>query len=338
MNHTLDGYRAALTTVVFLDRSDRVRLDVTGPDRAKFLHNLTTNDIKRLPEGQGMEAFVTSPQGKTLGYVALLATDDRVIVRTDPGGVDHVLPHLRKYGIFDDVAIDDLTATTFEYHLAGSAAEDLLRLAGCELPEAGELRHRVSAIDGKPVRIVRESPLGVPGVSVMGDLASAEEVQRALRSAGIASGLVDLDPATADALRIEAGTPVFGRDVTPDNLPQEIARDERAINFVKGCYLGQETVARIDALGHVNKLLRGLRVAGGEHDVPPPGSEIESDGKTAGTVTSSAFSPGLGCPVALAMIRTTRAEAGTAVFVVNGESKQAAVVCDFPMNRERRLP
>jgi folate-binding Fe-S cluster repair protein YgfZ len=88
MPPTPEAYRAVTNGVGFLDRSDRVRLDVTGPDRAKFLHNLTTNDVKRLAPGRGCEAFVTSPQGKTMSYVTLLAGADRIVVRADPGGME----------------------------------------------------------------------------------------------------------------------------------------------------------------------------------------------------------------------------------------------------------
>src|SRR5262245_27548593 len=100
------------------ERSDRVRLEVTGPDRAKFLQNLTTNDIKRLATGRGCEAFVTSPQGKTIAYTIVLACEDRIVVRADPSGAQLALPHFQKYGVFDDVTIDDRSAETFELHLA----------------------------------------------------------------------------------------------------------------------------------------------------------------------------------------------------------------------------
>src|SRR5205807_8624579 len=102
--------------------------------------------------------------------------------------------------------------------------------------------------------------------------------------AALLGAVGELDPATAEALRIEAGTPCFGRDVTPENLPQEVGRDARAINFVKGCYLGQETVARIDALGHVNKHLKGLKFPRGTVPVPVPaaGATIEAGGKSVG--------------------------------------------------------
>src|SRR6185312_2283542 len=101
MMESPDAYRSATTQAALFDRTDRERLEVAGPDRLKFLHNLTTNDVKRLAVGRGQEAFVTSPQGKTLGYVTLLALDDRILVRADPGGLELTLPHLRKYGIFE---------------------------------------------------------------------------------------------------------------------------------------------------------------------------------------------------------------------------------------------
>src|SRR4051794_30283251 len=123
---TRDAYRAADESVGWADRSDRVRLDVTGPDRVKFLHNLTTNDVKRLAPGRGCEAFVTSLQGKTLGYVILLNAGDRLIVRTDPGGLGPLLPHFQKYGALEEVAWEDVGGRTFEYHLAGPLAEEAL--------------------------------------------------------------------------------------------------------------------------------------------------------------------------------------------------------------------
>ena len=118
--------------------------------------------------------------------------------------------------------------------------------------------------------------------------------------------------------------------MTADNLPQEVGRDERAINFVKGCYLGQETVARIDALGHVNKVLRGLKLP--EGPIPPAGAALEVDGKAAGKITSAAFSPGWGRGLALAFVRTSYAADGTRTARRLGDGSSAsAVVCDLPM-------
>jgi folate-binding protein YgfZ len=203
-----------------------------------------------------------------------------------------------------------------------------------ELPEAGDLRHGLTRIGLTEVRAVRESPLGRPGLTLIGDRSVAESVASSLHRSGMAHGLIDLDSSAFEVLRIEAGVPASGRDVTPDNLPQEVARDSQAINFVKGCYLGQETVARIDALGHVNKLLRGIIITGDR--VPPPGSQVEGDGKGVGTVTSAAVSPARGCIVALGYVRNSHAKAGTSVRVrlAGGDPVAAgveAVVSDLPM-------
>jgi folate-binding protein YgfZ len=315
-----------------VDRSDRVRIELTGPDRAKFLHNLTTNEIKRLLPGRGCETFVTSLQGKTIGYLQVLIGEDRIWTRTDPQGMEIALPHFEKYGVFDDVAIDDRTSGTFEIHLLGPVAIEVVERAGGELPADQSFSHRETTIGGNTVRIVRESPGGLPGLTLIGPKSAAETVRAAVVEAGRELGLIELTPSAFEVLRIEAGTPVFGAEVTEKNLPQELDRDDRAISFVKGCYLGQETVARIDALGHVNQVLRGLRFDEGSL-APASGSPVEKDGKRVGVVTSAAFSALANRAVALAMVRTTHSAAGTTLTVVSADTAAPAVatVANLPM-------
>ena len=265
MNAPATAYHALETGVGFFDRSCRVRLEVTGPDRAKFLHNLTTNDVKRLAVNQGQEAFVTSLQGKTLGYVILLACDDRIVLRSDPAPSIPWGPHLSRNTASSTTSRSttpsaDVRATTWR----GRTPKSLLRRLGATLPGANDLAHCASRIGDVSVRVVRESPAGRPGLTLIGAADSASTVAEHLHASGADLGLADGDVATFEAARIEAGTPCSGQDVKLDNLPQEVGRDARAINFVKGCYLGQETVARIDAMGHVNKHLKGLKL--------PPGS------------------------------------------------------------------
>jgi tRNA-modifying protein YgfZ len=306
------------------DRSDRVRLEIAGPDRAKFLHNLTTNEVKRLPVGKGCEAFVTSLQGKTIAYVIVLVEEDRLMVRSDPGGAGLALPHLRKYGVFDDVTIDDVSDSTFELHLAGAPAGELVGAIAGRLPEELEYAHVAAEIDGQPVRVIRESPTDLPGFTLIGPKSGVQAVKTAILARGRDFGVNELDAPTFDALRIAAGTPVFGKDISEKNLPQEIGRDDRAINFVKGCYLGQETVARIDALGHVNQVLRGLRIAPTSAR-PAPGWVVKDGGKGVGVVTSAAVSPRSGITVALAMVRTTHSTPGT-VLRLNPPDGEAVAV------------
>ncbi|HEV3164434.1 MAG TPA: glycine cleavage T C-terminal barrel domain-containing protein [Isosphaeraceae bacterium] len=327
---TEQTYRAVKAGVGTIDRSDRVRLEVTGPDRAKFLHNLTTNEVKRLGPGQGCEAFVTSLQGKTLGFVTLLVLEECVLVRADPASLDGLLAHFRKYGALDDVAWTDVSEQTFELHFTGPRLPELTSAMGIATPGEADLCHGVFDLSGQQVRAVREGPAGLPGLTLIGRVAALGAVQEAIRAAG-PIGLTTIDSATFEALRIEAGTPVFGRDITPENLPQEVGRDARAINFVKGCYLGQETVARIDALGHVNKILKGGQVE--EENVPPPqpGTALEMSGKPAGTITSSALSPGRGRPVVLAMVRLAHAQSGTTLEFENTSGRHSLIVTDLPM-------
>jgi tRNA-modifying protein YgfZ len=121
--------------------------------------------------------------------------------------------------------------------------------------------------------------------------------------------------------------------VTLANLPQEVGRDSKTINFVKGCYLGQETVARLDALGHVNRIMKGLSLEG-LTAIPPDGSALVLDGKTVGTITSAAFSSGWGCPIALGYVKVAQAIAGTKLSVsIEGAGEVVATVRDLPLGR-----
>jgi folate-binding protein YgfZ len=322
---TPTGYDAATRGLSLFDRGHRARLRIAGSDRARFLHNLCTNDVKRLEDGSGCEAFITSPQGKTLGFVTLLARADHILLRTDPGGLVEVLPHLAKYGVFDDVTVVEETPSCVELHLVGPRAEELLGRLGCPAPAEGPYRHSDAELGAIPVVVVREAPTGRPGVTLLAPSDSVASLLGLLRDEGSLLDLVELDGATWEALRIEGGTPVFGRDVTPANLPQEVGRDRQAISFVKGCYLGQETVARIDALGHVNKLLRGLLLEPGT--APEPGAALTADGKPVGSLTSVAFSSGWGAAVALGYVRMSHAAVGTELRTEGG----TATVRDLPM-------
>lgn len=319
----ISGYNAALESAARVDGPDRVRLRIHGPDRLKFLHNLTTNDINSLKPGAGREAFVTSPQGKTLGRVTVLANTDDVLLRSDPGTLETLLDHFKKYGPFDDVAWEDLAPRTSEWHVCGPASARVLEALGLAPPGAAELDHAASTWNDQPVEVVRESPLCPPGFTLIGPLglgAAFEDLDASIRPCR-------LGPPAFEALRIEAGTPRFGSDITVQNLPQEIDRNARAIHFSKGCYLGQETVARIDALGHVNRVLRGLRLS-----IPAaPGTELLADGKPAGIITSSAESPGWNQPVALGFVRTTACQAGRTLAFRTPEGEGAAVVAELPM-------
>ncbi len=310
---------------VVIDRTDRARLWVGGPDRGRFLHNLTTNEVKRLEAGSGREAFVTSPQGKTLAFVIMHAIEDRILVRADPGGLEHALPHFQKYGALDDVELDDASRSTCDLHLIGPGPYPSWMPTVAAEPEYS---CAVATASGETLYVIRESPTGFPGLTVITPESLRERILNDLAGAGA----TELEPERFEGLRIWAGTPVFGREVTPANLPQELGRDDRAISFIKGCYLGQETVARIDAVGHVNRILKGLRFAAGAR-VPAIGSRLLDGEKVVGAATSAAPSPFDGSPIALAFVKTAHAQAGTRLAVAppDGGKLEWAVVADLPM-------
>lgn len=290
----------------WIDRGQRTRLTLAGPDRIKALNNLLTNDIKKLKVGTGCEAFVTSLQGKTLGYLTVLAAELELWLLGSPPLASSIVPHLQKYTVFEQVELIDRTATTGEIHLLvdGDDLESLARLLGFTNAPATPLAHQ-DLEDGS--LILREAPTGQVGLTVIAESGRIKEIQQLLT----VQGLEPLDPQRFEAARIRQGTPEFGRDVKPENLPQELQRDDLAISFVKGCYIGQETVARIDALGHVNKVLRGLLLESDDRRVPADGTPLILDGKPVGVVTSAVLDAEADQVIGLGYVRGAFATPGT---------------------------
>ena len=307
---------AALTTGVGVaDVSTRCRIELTGADRAAFLHSFCTNEIKKLVAGQGCEAFVTNHQGKTVGHVYVFCRTDSLVLDTTAGQAPILIPHLERFVISERVEFHDRTSQWSSLLVAGLQAEQLLeRLCGTKLP-APVLSHADSQIADRAVTICRVDFAGPDSFFLRAAVEDAPAVRAALQ----AGGAMACGPEAVEMARIEAGTPLFGIDVTDDNLPQEVARDTRAISFQKGCYLGQETVARIDALGHVNRMLSAVRLDG--DSIPPPGTELFAGEKLVGQVTSAAFSPRLQAAIALGYIRRMQAAPGTRLHTVIAEAE-----------------
>jgi len=307
----------------WIERSDRFRLRIEGPDRHKFLHNLTTNEIKRLPENAGCETFVTSPQGKILAFVQVHNLGDALLLRGDAAARETLMPHLAKYGMFDEITLNDLTETTAEFHVFddGASPDD-----STAVPTPAEYSLAPMPSNAEfLVHAIHESPTGRPGVTFIVPRERAAVQRKHFEFQGYTGATAEL----FDALRILAGTPVFGRDITTENLPQEVGRDARAISFVKGCYLGQETVARIDALGHVNKILRGFRFSAPEGVAP--GVALGKDGKPVGAITSTSVDPRNGRTVGMGYVRVQYADAGTTLDVLSDPPGTTAMVSEFPI-------
>jgi folate-binding protein YgfZ len=292
-----DQYRALRDGRGFVELVGWSSITVTGADRQSFLHSFCTNDIRRLAPGQVCEAFFTNVKGKTIGHGWVSCREEELVIVSVPGQAAKLIEHLERYVIREDVQLRD---TTDERSLVLVSERNVLA--------DGAIPWMQWDLLGRPsCGLIEVSPSELPG----------------LREALTAQQAVACDLSAFTALRIEAGVPLYGIDFNDDNLPQEVGRDDRAISFTKGCYLGQETVARIDALGHVNRRIAGVEFAADV--VPQPGIELQRAGAAAGRVTSATFSPRLGKPLALAMLRRDALAPGTELESVAGSARVVAL-------------
>ncbi|MFN0055312.1 MAG: YgfZ/GcvT domain-containing protein [Planctomycetales bacterium] len=305
------GYRAACERGVLFDMTGRTHVELTGRDRAKFLHNFCTNDIRNLAPGRACEAFLTSVQGKILAFVSVYAHPESLWLTSVPGSAVKIINHLSRYHISEEVSFVDRTAELATLLVAGPTAPALvesvlpgaLRLEPMQVSEA--------LFNQSAIHIRRHDFLRLPCLI----LVAPSNVEAPLRERLTAAGALAAGNDLLESLRIEAGFPLYGVDLSDVNLAQEASRTRQAISFTKGCYLGQEPIARIDAMGHVNQQLRGVRLSTGAVP-PPPQSEIYSPGpdpKKVGQVTSSAISGADGHPIALAFLRRGFETPGTQV-------------------------
>ncbi|MBC7856633.1 MAG: aminomethyl transferase family protein [Pirellulaceae bacterium] len=313
----ISGYQALTAGCGLADVSFRSRVELTGADRVQFLHSFCTNDIKRLAPGEGCEAFLTNHQGKTVGHVYVRILPNAIVLDTAPGHAAGIIEHLNRFVISDRVEFRDLTPITGELLLAGASSHQALASVDVPYLPANLHGHGQFLIAGMDVCVQRVDFAGEPSYF----LTTSAEAFAAVQSALLNAGATSCEPAAVNAARIEAGTPLFGMDITEENLPQEIGKSKLAISFTKGCYLGQETVARIDAMGHVNRLLVGVMFTSSE--IPAAGTELFAVGKPVGKVTSACWSPRLGRPLAFALLRRAQAVPGTKL---TGASAAAEVI------------
>lgn len=239
------------SSAILFDVSDRTQFEVTGSDRARFLHGFTTNDIKRLTAGQGCEAFITNIKGKVVGHLFIFCDQNALWLDGTPLQEAAINSHLGKFLLVADVQLIPRTTDRGEFYLSGDRAAEVLGLKQ-EMPVANQLHCSINRI---PVDVRRVDILAAPGFMISVPRAELDSVSNSL----IASGAVKGSAQLFEAMRIEAGFPVYGVDITDENLAQEVARNRQCISFNKGCYLGQEPIARIDSMGHTNQELRRLR-------------------------------------------------------------------------------
>ncbi len=314
---TAAAEHAALTERAGLvDRSERGKLLLTGPEAKDFLHGQVTNDVLGLEPGTGCYAAFLTHQGKMLGDMRVLDGGDAGLwLDTERSALQELFNMVRRFKLGRDV---DLHKRTLERALLSVVGPEARRVAGAgDLPDL-EHAHRRGEVAGTPVRLVVTDV----GVDVLVDADAADAVRDAL----VGAGAQPVSAEAAEVVRVERGRPRFGVDLEPEAvIPQEAGLNARAVSFTKGCYVGQETVARLHYRGKPNRHLRGLRLS----EPVPAGTVVRLGDRDVGMVTSPVVSPAHG-PIALALVRREAAP-GDVLEAAGGTVTAEVVALPFTM-------
>ena len=298
------GYRALHSAAAWLDLSARGKIIATGDDRARLLHAMTTNQIQELQPGEGCYAFFLNAQGRVLGDVNLFCRENDLLLDVEPETRESLYQHLDHYIIADDVTLEDATPRLATLSIEGPQALVAAASMGAPVPE-------------KPWAHLMWDAITVANVSSTGEPALRFFVPMDEKQALIEKlDLPVASPHAALVVRLEHFQPRYGEDVLGTTLSGE-TQQPHAVNFSKGCYIGQEIVERVRSRGLVHRLLAGIEID--TTDPPEPDTRLFQGDQDVGKMTSAAFSPALGKVVGMAYLRRELVEAGTAL-TVNGHS------------------
>jgi len=292
---------------VAADRSPLGRIRLLGRDRLEFLHRISTGDVRNLRPGEGRLTALLNPKGRILDLLHALASESDLLLVTSAGTGGKVRSWIETFLFREQVLLEDAGSLPCLGLFGPESPAVLGRLAGGEWGGLPPAHHRVAGIAGAPVRIVRTHPLAGCGFLLLGEKEAAlplwEELAR--------GGAVPAGSEALDRLRIAAGVPEAGKELTEEHNPWEAGLDA-AISLTKGCYTGQEVVARLHHYGKVQRRLSGMRLEGAP---PPAGSDVSAGGEAIGSITSAAPSPDGNGSAALGILAAHRALPGTEVLV-----------------------
>jgi folate-binding protein YgfZ len=304
---------------------DRGLLAVEGEDRSRWLGGMVSNDVVSLSPGlerSGCYALLLTPKAGIVADLHVLLRPDAFWLESARAAIGPVRERLERYVVADDVRLGDRSAGFDRLALEGPRARDLLGRAAGEVPPLAPDACAELCVAGVDAVVAAFGWSGEDALQLFAPAGAGEALADAIQAAAPAGELVLASEGALEVLRVEAGIPRLGAELHEDILPDE-ARLARAISSTKGCYTGQEIVARIRSRGQVNHLLVGLAFP---DDAPAaPGTILEADGKRVGEVTSSCVSPAAGA-IGLGYVRRAQAEPGTALRA----GDHAARVCDLP--------
>ncbi|HZH89718.1 MAG TPA: aminomethyltransferase family protein [Pyrinomonadaceae bacterium] len=316
-----------------IDLSARGRIEVSGAESVQFLNGLITNDVKTLQPGAWMLAAFPNVQGRLLAHarVARLGEEVSFLIDTEPVTHEKVFQTLQRFTLAGDFRVRDVTGETAHFSLQGARARAIIESAlGGALAQTARQEHNAAFVtwgESRQVSVLHATHTGEDGYDLVCASDDAADLWEALTRAGArAVGFYAFE-----VLRVEAGEPRHGVDVTDTNVVLEAGQDE-AVSYTKGCYIGQEIIARIHWRGHVAKRLAGLIL----EDESEPGADAKvrtTDGREIGRITSHVFSPALKRRIALAILKYDYLQPGTQVAVVAGEEERPAAVAELPFVR-----
>lgn len=317
-------YQSAHESAALFDLTHRDQLELKGKDREKFLHNFCTNDIKNLQQDQGCEAFITNVQSRILGHIFAFNHEESIWIDTAPGESTAIIKHLDRYIILEDANFEMRSPEYGNLYLSGPESTDILCRTGFPVESLTVNQQLRVTDDDSNLTIRRVDWLQQPGYLCCLLYGKISDLWTSLLESGATPAGQDV----FQALRIESVFPTYGIDLSEENLAQEVNRTERAISFKKGCYLGQEPIARIDSLGHVNRELRAIGLD--QVWIPPAGTKVvvknADDQQEVGIISSSARSYGRYPAVAMALVRRGSNDPGTEVQLVYEDQESTGII------------
>lgn len=318
-----------------VDLGSRTRLCLTGADRVRLLHGQVTNDIRGLPAGGGCQAALVTAKGRLQAILHVFALDDELLLETEPGFTGRLQERFDQYIIADDVQVVDIAPHYALFTVQGPRADAVLgRLdAGWPLPErTWSWTRRPDTGSGEMYAMRVPRGIGTPGIDLHVPTDAAAMVFDRLVAAARDEGGCICGEAALDQRRIEAGRPRFGVDLDETSLAPEggDAFVAETIHYQKGCYIGQEVIARIRTYGQVTRALRGLVLTANPDPLPAPGARLWHGEREVGRLTSILRSPDLGVPIALGLVRKECHAIGTDLEVRDEHVTTPARIVPIP--------
>lgn len=331
------GEHAALRgTAGLMDLGFRGRLCLTGADRQRFLNGQVTNNVSELKVGNGCYAALVTAKAKLVSDLNIYILHDEILADFEPGLVEKVVQRLEKFIIADNVQIVDAAPHYGLLSVQGPKSLEVIRRAepGIEAPD-----HPFGFETGKSdergdVYLMNLPRLGTVGYDLFVPVAAMRAVAEKLAAIATDLGGRLCGWQANEIARVEAGLPRFGMDMDGSNLPPEAGLETRAISYNKGCYIGQEVIARIRTYGQVAKALRGLRLSNDLNALPIRGDKLFKGDKEVGYVTSAVESPVLQAKIALGYVRREANQNGIELVLRTATGDGTATIVDLPFRRE----